>query len=186
MSSLSSRARLVRLGASEDYGMEQLALCAVVVLAPAAFFACAVLGGGGLTWWWLVLTPVTLLLVRWPESSGHLLMWAALLVAWVTAVPGPFTWWSVPAALAVAASHTALSLLGGRPFAGDLARDTWRRVGRRLAVVAGIATAVAALAQAVRAVRVPGVPAVVVVALLVLAGWVWWGGRQLDHTTPPE
>jgi uncharacterized membrane protein AbrB (regulator of aidB expression) len=100
-----------------------------------------------------------------------------LLVVWVAAVPGPFTWWSVPAALAIAASHTALVLLGGRPMSGDLAADTWQRVRNRLGIVAATTVGVAVLAQLVRSVRLPGQVALAVIALVAVSGWLWWGTR---------
>ena len=180
------RVRLVRLGLSEEYGSAQLLLSAIVMLAPVAFLAAMILAGSGFTWWFLVLTPLTALGAARPESPGHLVLWVLLLVVWVTAVPGPFTWWSVPAALAIAASHTALVLLGGRPASGDLASDTWSRVRSRLGVVAAITVGVAALAQVVRSVRVPGQLALAVAALIAVSLWLWWGTRRTDGGDDPE
>ena len=130
----------------------------------------------------------------WPEislggaffSPGHLALWVLLLVVWVGGVPGPFTWWSVPAALAVAASHTALVLLGGRPTSGDLAVDTWSRVRRRLGTVGAITVAVAVLAQLVRSIRVPGHVALAVMALVAVSAWLWWGTRQTGSDAEPD
>jgi hypothetical protein len=121
-----------------------------------------------------------------PESPGHLVLWVLLLVVWVTAVPGPFTWWSVPAALAIAASHTALILLGGRPASGDLASDTWSRVRSRLGVVAVITVGVAGLAHVVRSLRIPGQLGLAVGALAVVSVWLWWGTRETDVEHEPE
>lgn len=169
------RLRLVRLGWSEEYGPEQVALAAVVSAAPAAFFAVTVLARSGLSWWWLVLAPVGLVLVPHAESPWPLVLWAMLLVLWVLDVPAPFTWWSVPAAVVLALSHTALTLLAGRPPAGRLAPETVRRTLRRLGVVVGVTCAVAVLSQAVLALRTGGVAALVVAALLLLTGWLGWG-----------
>jgi hypothetical protein len=180
------RIRLVRLGLSEEYATTQLLLAAVVGLAPVGFLVAMILAGSGFTWWLLLLTPLAALGAARPESTGHLVLWAVLLLLWVTAVPGPFTWWCVPAALVIAASHTALVLLGGRPTSGDLAADTWARVSRRLGRVGAITVGVAVLAQLVQSIRVPGQVALAVVALLVISGWLWWGTRRSgrDDATP--
>ncbi|MEP6649355.1 MAG: hypothetical protein ABJA74_05510 [Lapillicoccus sp.] len=172
------RVRLIRLGVSEEYGSAQLLLSAVVVLAPVAFIAAMILAGSEFTWWFLVFTPLTAVGAARPESTGHLVLWVLLLVLWVAVVPGPFTWWSVPAALAIATSHTALVLLGGRPTSGDLAADTWERVRHRLAVVGGITVGVAVLAQLVRSLRAPGQLALAVAALVAVSLWLWWGTRR--------
>ncbi len=181
-----SRVRLVRLGLSEEYGTAQLWLCAVVILAPVAFVAAMILAGSDFTWWFLVLTPFAALGAARPESTGHLVLWVMLLVVWVAAVPGPFTWWSVPAALAIATSHTALVLLGGRPTSGDLAADTWVRVRRRLRTVGAVTVGVAVLAQLVRSIRVPGQVALAVAALLAVSLWLWWGTRPVGSHDEPE
>ena len=180
------RVRLVRLGLSEEYGSVQLLLCAVVVLGPVVFLAAMILAGSGFTWWFLVLTPLMALGAARPESPGHLVLWLLLLVVWVTAVPGPFTWWSVPAALSIAVSHTALILLGGRPASGELASDTLSRVRSRLGVVAVITVGVAGLAQVVRSVRVPGQLTLAVAALVAVSLWLWWGTRRNEVDGPPE
>jgi hypothetical protein len=180
------RVRLVRLGLSEEYGSVQLVLCAIVVLGPIVFLAAMILAGSGFTWWFLVLSPLAVLGAARPESPGHLVLWVLLLVVWVTAVPGPFTWWSVPAALAIAASHTALVLLGGRPASGDLASDTWSRVRRRLGVVAVITFGVAGLAQGVRSVRAPGQLTLAVAALVAVSLWLWWGTRRTEVDGHPD
>ncbi len=177
--------RLIRLGLSEEYAPTQLLLAAAVGLAPVGFLVAMILAGSGFTWWLLVLAPLAALGAARPESTGHLVLWALLLVVWVTAVPGPFTWWCLPAALVIAASHTALVLLAGRPTSGDLAADTWQRVGRRLGTVAGITVGVAVLAQVVRSVRLPGQAALAVVALLLVSGWLWWGTRNTAAEEPP-
>ena len=178
--------RLVRLGLSEEYGVPQLLLGAVVILAPVVFLAAMILAGAGFTWWFLVLTPLAAVGAARPESTGHLVLWVLLLVVWVVGVPAPFTWWSVPAALAVAASHTALVLLGGRPMSGDLAADTWPRVRRRLGTVGAITVGVAVLAQLVRSIRVPGQVALAVMALVAVSVWLWWGTRQAGSDAEPE
>jgi len=178
--------RLVRLGLSEEYGVPQLLLGAVVILAPVVFLAAMILAGAGFTWWFLVLTPLAAVGAARPESTGHLVLWVLLLVVWVVGVPAPFTWWSVPAALAVAASHTALVLLGGRPMSGDLATDTWPRVRRRLGTVGAITVGVAVLAQLVRSIRVPGQVALAVMALVAVSVWLWWGTRQAGSDAEPE
>ena len=179
----SRRVRLIRLGLSEEYGATQLLLCSVVILAPVVFLAAMILAGSEFTWWLLVLTPLATVGAARPESAGHLILWVLLLVVWVAAVPGPFTWWSVPAAMAIAASHTALVLLGGRPMSGDLAADTWQRVRNRLGIIAATTVGVAVLAQLVRSVRLPGQVALAVIALVAVSGWLWWGTRP---TGPDE
>jgi hypothetical protein len=180
------RVRLVRLGLSEEYGTVQLLLCAVVVLGPVVFLAAIILAGSGFTWWFLVLTPLMALGAARPESPGHLVLWVLLLVVWVTAVPGPFSWWSVAAGLAIAVSHTALILLGGRPASGELASDTWSRVRGRLGIVAVITVGVAGLAQVVRSVQVPGQLALAVAALVAVSLWLWWGTRRTELDGHPE
>jgi hypothetical protein len=93
-------------------------------------------------------------------------------------VPGPFSWWSLPAAACVAAGHAALTLVAGHPSAGALPIEAVRRTGRRLAVVLGVAVAVALIGQAVRAVGVTGQVGLAVAAVLVVAAWVSWGWRR--------
>ena len=178
MSAVATRLRLVRLGLSEEYEPRQIALAALAAIAPLAFAGCLVLGGGQASWWWLVFAPAGAATVAFAETPAALVVWAMLLALWVGQVPGPFTWWAVPAALAVAAGHTALTLLAGRPPAGGLAAETFRRTGRRLAVVMGVTVAVAALTQAVHAVGVGGQVVVAVAAVLTVAGWVAWGWRR--------
>lgn len=178
MSAVATRLRLVRLGLSEEYEPRQIAIAAVATLAPLAFAGCLMLGGGEASWWWLVFAPAGAATVAFAETPAAMVMWAMLLALWVAQVPGPFTWWSVPGALAIAAGHTALTLLAGRPSAGGLAAGTFRRTGRRLAVVVGVALAVAVLTQAVRAVGVGGQVALAVAAVLAVAGWVAWGWRS--------
>jgi hypothetical protein len=178
-----ARVRLLRLGLSEEYSWAQIGLSTVVALAPAVFLVAMVLAGSEFTWWLLVFAPLAAFGAARPESTGHLVLWVLLLVVWVVSVPGPFTWWSVPAALTVAGSHTALVLLAGRPASGDLAADTWARVRSRLGVVAGIVIGVAVLAQVVRSVRVPGQPALAVMSLVGVSVWLWVGTRSAD---PPE
>jgi hypothetical protein len=178
------RIRLIRLGLSEEYGSAQVGLAAVVALAPVAFLAAMLFAGAEFSWWLLVFTPLAAVGLARPESPGLLVLWALLLVVWVIAVPGPFTWWSVPAALAIAGSHTALILLAGRPASGDLAADTWSRVRSRLGVVAGIVVGVAVLAQLVRSIGVRGQLALAVIALVALSLWLWWGTRPMEP--PPS
>ena len=174
------RVRLVRLGLSEEYGAAQIGLAAVVALAPVAFLVAMILAGSQFTWWLLLFTPLAALGAARPESSGHLVLWVLLLGVWVIAVPGPFTWWSVPAALTIASSHTALVLLAGRPASGDLAADTWARVRARLGVVTGLVIGVAVLAQVVRSIRAPGQLALAVIALVAVSVWLWWGTRSTE------
>lgn len=180
-----ARLRLVRLGWSEEYGPEQVALAAVVSAAPSVFFAIVRLAGSPVSWWWLVLAPAGLLIVPRAESPWPLAVWALLLLVWVAQVPAPFTWWSVPAALVVALSHTALTLLAGRPQAGRLAPETARRTVRRLGVVGGVTMGVAVLSQAVVASHVGGLVILVVVALLLLALWLGWGWWRDEGTSAP-
>jgi hypothetical protein len=89
----------------------------------------------------------------------------------------------VPAAMCLAASHTALTVLAGRPAAGGLAAATLPRTSRRLAVLAAFVVGVAVLTQVVRAVGAAGQLVLAVPAVLVVAAWVWWGWRQ-DDTRP--
>ena len=171
------RVRLVRLGLSDEYDAGQLAVAVVATLAPLLFAVCLMLGGGEVTWWWLVFAPAGAATVAYAETPAALVMWAMLVVLWVAQVPGPFTWWAVPAAACVAAGHAALTLVAGRPSAGALAGETFRRTGRRVAVVVGVALAVAVLTQTVRAVGLGGQVALAVAAVLAVAGWVAWGWR---------
>ncbi len=168
--------RLVRLGWSEEYSPPQLLLAALVAAAPAAFVACMVLAGGGLSWWWLVLAPTGLALVSRLESVVVLLLWLGLGILWMGLVPGPFSWWCVPAALVLLISHTALALLSGRPKAGGLAPETGPRTARRCAVVAGATVGVAALSRATLALDVAGQALLVALALAIVAAWWWWAG----------
>ncbi len=168
--------RLVRLGWSEEYSPPQLLLAALVAAAPAAFVACLVLAGGGLSWWWLVLAPTGLALLSRLESVVVLVLWLGLGILWLGLVPGPFSWWCVPAALVLLVSHAALALLSGRPTAGGLAPETARRTTRRCAVVAGATVGVAALSRAVLAVDVAGQALLVALALAIVAAWWWWAG----------
>jgi hypothetical protein len=173
-----ARLRLVRLGLSEEYEPRPIAVAAVAVLAPLAFAGCLMLGGGGASWWWVVFAPAGAATVAYAETPAALVMWAMLLALWVAQVPGPFTWWSVPAAVAVAAGHTALTLLAGRPPAGGLSEATARRSVRRLGIVSGAALGVAVLTQAVRALDLGGQLVLAVAAVLVVAAWAGWGWWQ--------
>ncbi len=170
--------RLVRWGGSDEHDAGRLAVAAVATVAPLLFAVCLMLGGGEVTWWWLVFAPAGAATVAYAETPAALVMWAMLLVLWVAQVPGPFSWWSLPAAACVAAGHAALTLVAGHPSAGALPFEAVRRTGRRLAVVLAVALAVALLSQAVRAVALPGQVALAVAAVLVVAAWVLWGWRR--------
>lgn len=172
------RLRLVRLGLSEEYEPRQLAVAAVAALAPLAFAGCLMLGGGEVSWWWLVFAPAGAATVAFAETPAALVVWAMLLALWIAQVPGPFTWWAVPAATALAAGHAALTLMAGRPPAGGLAEGTVRRTVRRVGLVVGAALGVAVVTQAVRAVDLGGQVALAVAAVLAVAGWVAWGWRR--------
>lgn len=175
-----ARLRLVRMGLSEEYDPRQLTVAAVATAAPVLFAGCLMLGGGEASWWWVVFGAAGVATVAYAETPAALVMWAMLIVLWVAQVPAPFSWWSVPAALCVAAGHTALTLIAGRPSAGGLAAQTLRRTGRRLGVVGGAALAVAVLTQLVRAVSLGGQLVLAVTAVLVIGAWVSWGWRRED------
>ncbi len=170
--------RLVRLGWSAEYSPPQLLLAALVAAAPAGFVACLILAGGGLSWWWLVLAPTGLALLSRLESVVVLLVWLGLGVLWMGLAPGPLSWWSVPAALVLLVSHTALTLLSGRPTSGGLAPETGPRTVRRCAVVAAATLGVAAVSTAILALDVAGQALLVAFALAIIAAWWWWGRRQ--------
>jgi hypothetical protein len=172
------RLRLVRLGVSAEYDPRQLVVSTVATLAPLLFAGTLMLAGGEVSWWWVVFAPAGAATVAYAETPAALVMWAMLLVLWLAQVPGPFTWWAVPAAACLAAGHTALTLVAGRPSAGALDGAALRRTGRRLAVVVGAALAVAVVTQLVRAVGVGGHLVLAVAAVLLLGGWVLWGSRQ--------
>lgn len=179
------RLRLVRLGLSEEYEPRQIAVAAVAVLAPLVFAGFLMLGGGEVSWWWVVFAPAGAATVAFAETPAALVMWAMLLTLWVAQVPGPFTWWSVPAAFAVTAGHTALTLLAGRPPAGGLAPGTIPRTVRRVGLVVGAGLGVAVVTQAVRALALGGQVALAVAAVLVVTGWVAWGWRRDRTATGP-
>jgi hypothetical protein len=170
--------RLVRLGASDEHDTARLAVAGVATVSPLLFAVCIMLGGGEVTWWWLVFAPAGAATVAYAETPAALVMWAMLLVLWVGQVPGPFTWWSLPAAGCVAAGHAALTLVAGHPTAGALPTEAVRRTARRLAVVLSVAGAVALVGQGVRAVGVTGQVSLAVAAVLVVAVWVSWGWRR--------
>ena len=173
----SRRVRLVRFGLSEEYGSAQLVLWAVVILAPAVFLAAMILAGSGFTWWFLVLAPLAAAGAARPGGGGPGKRGGGVVVGVGGAGPPGVKGWSVPAAMAIATSHTALVLLGGRPASGDLAADTWVRVRRRLGVVGAITVGVAVVAQLVRSVHVPGQIALAVAALVAVSLWPWLGTR---------
>lgn len=170
--------RLVRLGWSEEYSGAQAVVAAVVAVAPAAYLVCLLLAAPGLSWWFVVLAPVGLTLVSRTGSPLTLVVWAALGYLWVLLVPGPFTWWCVPAALMVLLSHTASTLLAGRPTIGGFSAEAPRRTARRVGLVALATVGVAAVARASLAIGVAGEAAVIVVALVVLSAWWLWGARR--------
>ena len=172
------RLRLMRLGLSEEYEPRQIAVATVATLAPLAFAGCLILGGGEASWWWLVFAPAGAATVAFAETPAALVMWGMLLALWVAQVPGPFTWWAVPAAATGALGHTALTLLAGRPPAGGLAAGTFRRAGRRLGVVVGAACVVAGVTQGVHALDLGGQVALAVAALLLVSAWAAWGWRR--------
>jgi hypothetical protein len=173
----------VRFGLSDEYDGRQLLVSAVATLAPMVFAGALMLAGGEVSWWWLVFAPAGAATVAYAETPAALVMWALLLVMWVGQVPGPFSWWAVPAAGCVAVGHTALTLVAGRPSAGGLAEAVFRRTGRRLALVMGAVLAVAAVTQVVRALGVGGQLVPSVAAVLMLGGWVLWGSRQEDRVS---
>lgn len=178
------RVRLLRLGLSEEYDPTQVAVATVATLAPLLFAGCLMLAGGGVTAWWVVFLPAGAATVAYAESPAALVMWGMLLTLWVAHVPAPFSWWAVPAALCMAAGHTALTLVAGRPPAGGLPAHVASRSVRRLAVVGGAALGVGVLAQVVRAVGPEGQVALTVAAILAVAVWVAWGSRREGPRSP--
>ncbi len=167
--------RLFRLGSSDEYGPHQALAALVVVLAPIAFLGCASLAGGRITLWLLVAAPLLVLLVPHPDSVLPFGFWALLGVVWVVEVPGPFTWWSVPAAVSALLAHVAFSRLAGSPTTVRWPRATRVRQSRRVGVVAAATVLVAALAQLVLRLEPGGQVVVVVAAMLAVAGWLWIG-----------
>ncbi len=175
--------RLFRLGSSDEYGPQQVLLGLVLVVAPVAFLTCAALAGGRIAPWLLVAAPLLLLLVPRADSTSPLGVWAVLGAVWVIQVPGPFSWWSVPAALSALVSHVALSLLGGAPTTVSWPRATSVRQLRRVGLVAAATLLVAALARLVLYAGLRGQVVVAAAAMLAVAAWLWVG-RWRDEGQP--
>jgi hypothetical protein len=167
--------RVFRLGSSQEYGPQQVVLALVIVLTPVAFLACAALAGGQLSPWLLVAAPLLVLLVAQADSMLPLGLWAVLAAIWVIQVPGPFSWWSVPAALCALLAHVAFALLAGAPTTVMWSGPTLLRQSRRLGVVAGATLVVAGAAELVLGAQLQGQVLLAVGAMLTVAAWVWVG-----------
>lgn len=166
-------ARVVRLGRSAQYGVHAAALAAVVVAAPVGLVLCSLAAGGSLPWWTLVVAPLLLLLL--PRAGTVLpgLVTLLLLLVWTVTVPGPFTWWALPAGACLLLLHLAAAALASTPTTVRWPAGTVRRWGRRTAVVLAVTAAVAGGADLVRHAGLPGSAAVGVLALLLVAAWPW-------------
>lgn len=177
--------RLLRLGRSDELAPHPATLAAVLVVAPVLFLGCAVLAGGRVSPWLLVLAPVLLLLV--PRAGSHLvlLLWAALGAVWLVQVPGPFSWWALPAAASALFGHLAASLLSGSPTTVTWPASTRRRYLRRSVVVLAVTALVAALVQVVLRARLSGDVALTAAALLGTAVWLW-AGRFRDEVAEAD
>ena len=167
--------RLFRLGSSDEYGPQQVVLGLVITVAPVVFLACAALAGGRIAPWLLVAAPLLVLLVPHADSSLPLGLWALLGAIWVIQVPGPFSWWSVPAAVSALLAHVACSNLGGAPTTLRWPGATVVRQSRRVGVVAAATLLVAGSARLVLRAELRGQVLVAAAAMLAVAAWVWVG-----------
>lgn len=169
--------RLVRLGRSAEYGPHGAALVAVLVLAPAVVLLCGLAAGGSLPWWTVLATPLVLLVA--PRAGTVLpgLLTLLLVAVWLLTVPGPFSWWALPAAAALLLLHLSAAVLASTPTTVRWPAASVRRWGRRTGVVLVVTALVAAAADLVRHVRVPGSVALGAVALLLVAAWPWLARR---------
>ena len=166
-------ARVVRLGRSAEYGVHVVALAAVVVAGPVGLLLCGLAAGGSLPWWTLVVAPLLLLLLPRAGSVLPGLVTLLLVALWAVTVPGPFTWWAVPAGGCLLLLHLAVAALASTPTTVRWPAGTVRRWGRRTAVVLVVTAAVAGAADLVRHVHPPGSAVVGVLALVLVAAWPW-------------
>jgi len=167
--------RLFRLGSSDEYAAQQVVLGLVISAAPVAFLTCAALAGGAIAPWLLVLAPLLVLLVAQADSFVPLGLWSLLGAIWVVQVPGPFSWWSVPAAGSALLAHVASSILGGAPKTVRWPGATVVRQARRVGIVTAATLLVAASAQLVLRAELRGQVLVAAAAMLAVAAWVWVG-----------
>lgn len=175
--------RLIRIGRSDEFGVQQAALVTVVVLAPVAFLWCASLAGGRISPWLALLLPLVFSVAVRSDSALLAGTWLVLGVIWMAQVPAPFSWWSVPAAGAALLAHAGGAVLAGAPLTTVWPDATVNRTLRRIGVVLAITVAVASLAQATLSLEAGGAAALCVVALLSVAGWLWLGRRLDDEAS---
>jgi hypothetical protein len=96
-------------------------------------------------WWMLVIVP----LLTWPVSgsSGPLILWVVLLIAWVNGThAGGLSWWSLLAATGAALSHGATALSDSGPPTWTVPASLIRHWLRWLVLAVAAAALVAALA----------------------------------------
>lgn len=170
----SRAARVVRVGHGDELGMAQLVVGALGIVAPLAFLGCASAAGASVSLWLVALVLAAAIVVQiatW--ALGVTLLWAMLALVWVTQVPGPFSWWSVPGALLAMAHHVGLAQIAGRPSTAPVDRTTLRDTLRRCGVVAGATVAVAATSALVLRLGLDGSAVLLVVAVLAVSAWVW-------------
>ena len=172
--------RLFRLGVSQEYAPQPAAVAAVLAVSPGAVLACAVAAGAPLPWWLLLLTPLGLFLVPHPGTGAVLGVQVSLVVGWSLLVPGPVTWWAVPAAAALLYGHAAAALLSGVPPTVAWAPTTRRRWWRRTALVLAVTLVVALATDLLHRARLPGSTALTVLTLVAASGALMAARRDHD------
>lgn len=171
--------RFLRVGLAEAWSRDQVVLFALQLAMVAVFLSCLRVAGGSVDGWGLAFAVLgAAAMARWPETPVPLGGWAVLLAWWAVTVPQQFTWWAVPAALALLVAHTALAVSALCPRDAALTRALILRTLRRMSMVAAVVGVVALGCALVYAAEPPGDPLVVGVSLLVLAGWVWLAGTD--------
>jgi len=166
--------RYTIIGSGEPWSTSQLVLAVGNVLGVVEFALCLGRAGGTAGFWSVgaaallagVLTPLR-------DRQAPFAFWGALLIWWVATVPGPFSWWALPGAVALLGSHCCLALSAIGPQDLHLSRSVVTRLARRAAVVVAISAAVATGCSAITARELPGYPLVMTAGLLLLAGWTW-------------
>lgn len=166
--------RTVRFGVGPEWSPHQLALAAVSTLGAALFLLSLHLAAGGFEgiFWLLLVVPATTM--SFAGSGGPLAFWSVLLFGWFHLSPaGSFTWWSVPAAAGLLASHAANAMSAAAPPAATFAVGSVTRWARCVGVAFAAAVVVAGGAAALSGRGLGASPAAYGLGLAGVALGVW-------------
>lgn len=179
---LATTVRTLRFGTGPEWSSHQLALTAANTLGVGLYLAALSQAAGGFSglYWLILLVPATTM--SFAGSGLSLGLLAVLLYSWFILLPaGSFTWWSLPAAVGLLLSHSAVSLSATAPPTARFSREHLRRRLRGHAVALSAAVVMAAGAALLSGRELGPNPAAYAIGLAGVVTGLW-----LARTNPPR